>query len=362
MKSSDIVKVENLNRGKDFIIRWSVTYLCNYACDFCIQGNKKNHIDKSKDESIKIRTKICDNLINFIENKLDGKYDFINFYLLGGEVTILKDFFDIIEKIVNCKFKGKISIRLTTNLSMSKEKVNRLVDIFNKKYPYIRELCVSASYYKEFANIDEFTEKIMILNKNNKISKLSFLKNTYKLLKKSIKRIKGIPTSNTIHKIKNKIEKINVTIGYPISNDSDYIDYLKFKKKYQKFIPNIHFIVIKGYKTIISDKLKKKILKEEKQEKNIKVTFDNGEVFYCSNNNKISLKLDEENFKSHNYLCDIGMNNISISNIGNVSRCSSCKEKTIIGNMLDNNFELPKDKIKCPAYRCNCTYYKVIEK
>ena len=72
MNSEDIVRIENLsNKNDTFIIRWNITYLCNYNCDFCIQGNKKQHIEKSKGESIEIRNKICNNLITFIEEKIN---------------------------------------------------------------------------------------------------------------------------------------------------------------------------------------------------------------------------------------------------------------------------------------------------
>ena len=49
MKSSDIIKIENLSNTKDvFVIRWRVTYLCNYNCDFCMQRDKENIIEKVK--------------------------------------------------------------------------------------------------------------------------------------------------------------------------------------------------------------------------------------------------------------------------------------------------------------------------
>ncbi len=82
-----------------------MTYICNYNCNFCIQGEKENHIRKSNGESVETRAKICDNLIKFIETKLDGKYKAINIYLIGGEVTILKDFYNIIKKLPNVNFK-----------------------------------------------------------------------------------------------------------------------------------------------------------------------------------------------------------------------------------------------------------------
>lgn len=360
MKSEDIIKIENFEKRDGFTIRWNLTYLCNYRCDFCIQGNLKSHIDKSKDESIEIRKKICNNLITLIEGKLGNEFDTIEIYLIGGEITILPDFLEIIEKIVNCKFRGKIIIRVTTNLSTKMEVLKKLMEIFNQKREAVREIRIKASYYKEFADEAKFMEKIKILNAKNKFSKFSKIKKIYKNFKRKFKRFKKI---KIVNKIENKMQNVHVGVGYPLCNDNDYYEYLKFKKRNKKYIREIYFIVIKGYKTSISDKLKKKILKDNKQDKNIKVTFKNGETYYCSNNNKISLKLDgEERFNSRGYLCDIGINSISISNVGIVSRCTSCKSETIIGNMINGNVNIPKEKFLCPSNSCNCSYYGIIEK
>lgn len=359
MRSKDIIRVENLNRGNKFIIRWQLTYLCNYSCDFCIQGNKNMHIAKSKNENMKTRTKICDNLVKFIEKDLNKKYSTIEIYLIGGEVIVLKDFLQIVKKIVNANFDGKISIVLTTNLSLSKEKLGELIDIFTVQKKHVREIHINASYYKEFTSEEEFISKIKLLSKN-KSKKMVFINSVYKKMKRVVKKCLS---SKTIDSLKSKISKIYVTVGYPICCDNDYKDYLEFKKKYSHIIPNINFIIIKGYKTSISDALKEKIVRKEKLEKNIKVTFNDSKVFYCTNNNQISLKLtNEETFNSQGYLCDIGMHNISIGNTGLISRCPSCKEKTTIGSMLEGDFKLPKEKMSCPIEYCNCSYYGVIEK
>lgn len=360
MKSEDIVKVENLNRGNGFVIRWSLTYLCNYSCDFCIQGSKQEHIEKSKDESKETRKKICDNLIKFIETKLNKNYDYIDLYLIGGEITILEDFLEIIEKIINCKFDGLIIIKITTNLSTKKEVLENLMEIVENNKKSYREIHINASYYKEFANEEEFIDKIKLLIKNDKVSNAISLNTVFRRIKKLFKKYRR---AKVVTKFKNKIRKMYVSIGYPLCEDSDYDQYLKFKNKLKKVTKNIHFIIIKGYKTSISEKLKKRIVKEEKQDKNIKVTFNNNEVFYCQNNNKISLKLEnEQSFNSKGYICDVGLNNITISNKGDIARCVSCKEATKIGNILNWDFELPTDKIICPINKCNCSYFKVIEK
>ncbi len=320
MKSKDIIKVENLKTKDKFIIRWNVTLLCNYYCDFCIQGDKEKHLEKAKGESKEIREKICNNLIKFIETKINKKYKHLDIDLIGGEITILPDFIEIIQKIVKSKFEGEIKIHITTNLSADKEILKKLSNIFNKKYKYKRRLTISASYYKEFANEKEFIDKAKI---------------------------------------------IGCHVNYPLCTDEDYLKYLEFKNKYKKQVKDINFIIIKKYKTEISQELKQKIVEESniKKKNNIKVTFNNNEIYYFVNNNKISLKLeDEEIFNSNGYLCDAGIHNITISNLGVVSRCVSCEKKTIIGDIRENIIDLPTEKLICPSNQCNCSSYRIIEK
>lgn len=362
MNSEDIVRIENLsNKNDTFIIRWNITYLCNYNCDFCIQGNKKQHIEKSKGESIEIRNKICNNLITFIEEKINKKYKYLEIYLIGGEVTILKDFPEIIKKLVDCKFEGNIKFHLTTNLSANNELLYYLVDLFNRKYKYDRTLEISASYYKKFTNEENLINKVNILYKNKTSSNNIF--NAKKFLKIFKKILKKYPIKNDVVKnIANKIEPIHVNIDYPICTDEDYKEYIKFKNKYEDKARRINFIIIRNYKKSISENLKKK-LNNENNNKRIKVTLSNKKIYYSSDANKISLHLDNnQQFNPKGYSCDAGTKSISIGTLGVVSRCPTCKEKTIIGNMQEKIPEIPIEKIICPSNSCNCSYYNIIEK
>ena len=119
MGNKQVKSIVNLSHAdlRSFVIRWQVTSLCNYRCDFCVQGSREAHLEAAKVESVSIREKIADNLVNYIETKI-GKEETVELYLIGGEVTILKDFPDILRKFIDCRFKGRIIVYLTTNLSM----------------------------------------------------------------------------------------------------------------------------------------------------------------------------------------------------------------------------------------------------
>lgn len=365
MKSEDIIKIENLSVLDDvFIIRWNMTYLCNYNCDFCIQGNKEKHIENSKEESQETREKIVNNLVKFIETKLNKKYKKIQIFLIGGEITILKDFLDVVTKLVECKFEGTIEIHITTNLSTKEEILNSLVELFNRKNPYPRILEISASFYKNFANEEEFAKKVKLLYGKNKIKNKTIGKlfNNRALVNK-LKKILGKKLYNKGKKIANKIEPIHVNINYPLCSDEDYKDYLEFVKKYNNIARKIGFIIIREYKTSISEKLKKKIDKKYYKSDMIRVTTKDNKQYSLSNTNKIGLLLDgEPHFKPKGYLCDAGMNNISIDNLGIVSRCSTCKNSTIIGDMKIDTIDLPDKEMICGANRCSCNYYRKIQK
>lgn len=343
MKSEDIVKIENIKSQNIFIINWNMTYLCNYYCDFCIQGNKERHIEMSKKESIETRKKICDNMIKFIETQINKRYKILEIYLIGGEVTILKDFLEIVQKIVDCKFKGLIRIHITTNLSIDKNTLKKLVKIFSKNRYYKRKMSLSATYYKEFTSEEEFVSKLKILSEENTI---------LGKIKKYIKKEKNI----------------HMYVNYPLCTDKDYEEYMIFKEKYKRLVKRIGFIIIKKYKTSISELTKKKLFENERKiyknsKKTIKVTFKNDEVYYFNDNNKISLKLDNEmSFNPNGYLCDAGIYSIFISNLGIVSRCTSCKEQTIIGNIKEGIINMPVEKMICPANSCGCSYYRIIER
>ena len=348
MKNEDIIKIENLRIDKNtYIIRWNITKLCNYSCDFCVQGNKAKHLSDSKKESMKIREHICANLIKFIENEVSKKYQKIYLYLIGGEITILKDFSKILNDLVNSKFPGIIKIFITTNLSTSKDNLQKIKDIFQNKNN--RFLNLTASYYKEYTTPQDFIDKLKIFQIKNKIKQL-FVNNAY--LFKKIKLLKKL-----INKWEKDISNIYIGVSYPLVTDEDYQAFKKFKKHYKKYVNTINYIIIRNYKKSISSKLKQKLNKNNYPK--IRVTLKNNEQIYFTNTSKINIKVSDT-FNPKGMYCDSGMN--SINNMGDVSRCLSCAKETIITNILDNDLKLISKPFICPATKCNCDYYTLIER
>ncbi len=348
MKNSEIKTIENLKRkDKNYTIRWQLTSLCNYYCDFCIQGNKNKHIEESKGESAQIRAKICTKIIKFIENELNDKYKTISLYLIGGEVTILKDFITILTNLANVKFKGIINYYITTNLSLSKEQLKNITNIF--KGLDNRILNISANYYQEYTNQKEFMEKIKyIRNKHPKINSL--------VLKKAKYENKIIaPFINFLAK---RNYNIKINIGYPLVEDADYLKYQEFYEKYKKYASSIVYIIIRDYHKSISATLKQKL--NRNNQKWLKVTNQKNQEFYFYNTSDLALNV-EGGFNPCGMLCDSGVNSISIDNLGIISRCVSCNELSVVGNALKKDIKLIKDEFICPSKRCMCNYFGFIK-
>lgn len=358
MKNEEIKIVENLRYSEDtFIIRWNITKLCNYSCDFCIQGNKEKHIKNSIGESNEIRKEIAKKIVAFIENNLNHQYKYLHIYLIGGEIMILKDFNEIFNILLNAKFLGDIEFHITTNLSTDIKILKELKDNFqNVKANYSRKLSISASYYKEFANEKEFIEKVKMLHTSSSIT-------YYLASKKQHFKTKRL-YDKVVFKILDMISKnkpiIVVSIRYPLVEDNDYNSYKMFKRKYFKYANSISYIIIRNYKKSISKKLKEQLSHDNN--KKIKVTLKDGKNYYFSSTSKIDLLLENNNhFNPCKFSCDSGVNSLSIGNLGVVSRCPSCAKETVVGNILEDDIKLLKDNMICPSQSCSCDYYHKIK-
>lgn len=360
MKNEDIIKVENLRYSSDtYVIRWNMTKLCNYHCDFCVQGTRQKHLLDSKGESNGIRMTICNKLVDFIENKLNHNYTYLHIYLIGGEITILKDFTELLSKLLSVKFDGDIEFHITTNLSADVKVLKEIKNLFKRKEcSYSRRLSISASYYKEYTTENEFINKVKALDLEKNLK-------YYLVRKKHLFMNKKDKFSCIIYKCLKQLEKstpnIVISISYPLVVDADYASYLKFKKRYHRMVSSINYIIIRNYKKSISDELKEKLSKNNK--KRIKVTTKDNSEYYFSGTNKISLAIEPtKHFNPQGFMCDSGVHSLSIGSTGIISRCPSCAKQTVVGNILEDDINLLNECLICPNTSCSCDYYHVILK
>lgn len=336
MKSTDILRVENLqNDGKTYVIQWQVTYLCNYCCNFCVQGDREFRSQQSKKESAQTRETICRNLIALLEGQLNGKAETVQIILLGGEVTIMKDFLPIFSRLLEAKFDGLLKIHITTNLSTDIKTCRAIVDMFRGRKN--RKLSMSCSYYKEFANEKEFFKKVGILTGRSNCRKI----------------MKRIFHSNR--------KWFSCTIGYPLCRDEDYEEYMKFMQRHAKYADLMKELVIRDYKTCITKNVKDKLLDMKKPKKKIRVTYKDGTTRYFGHNLDIALPLDEICFSPHGFWCDSGVHFLNIDPQGNMSRCITAARETTFGNICSDPPQFLGERMRCPAKRCACSYYSLIE-
>ena len=126
-----------------------MTTLCNYQCTFCIQGNPEEHARQARGESAELRNSICDKIVKLVESA-ENQYRAVNVSLIGGEVTILKDFPDILARLVRSDFSGDMRFSITTNFSAAPDYYQCLIKPFQTADSHKnRVLSLSASFYPE---------------------------------------------------------------------------------------------------------------------------------------------------------------------------------------------------------------------
>ncbi len=337
MKSTDILRIERTDKDEHtYVIRWHMTHLCNYYCDFCIQGNRERHMRRAQGESAQMRKRICSNLIAFIEKELNGKADILFLYLIGGEVTILEDFVSIVRRLLRVKFQGKIQMHFTTNFSMSKKMCRKLATIAMEGRD--RKITVRCNYYKEFTDEEHFMEKIKALSDKSGYQKF---------LMKYMHR-----------------NKISFTIGYPLFEDQDYTKYLRFCENNPQYASRVIPFTIRDYKTSVSQSVIEKLRADDEKNKikSVRVVWKNGAVKYFSETADPCLFADEgPYFRPKGFLCDIGRRFLTIDPFGNMSRCVEAAEETKFGNLCDEVPRYMTEMLRCPAERCGCRFYSLLE-
>ncbi|RZD14260.1 MAG: radical SAM protein [Candidatus Acidulodesulfobacterium ferriphilum] len=128
-----------------------LTHACNLSCPYCINLNENGLTRRMVSKSMHISG---EEWINFI-NKLEIRPDGLPVTLQGGEPTLHKDFYKIVNGI-----RTDIKLDLLTNLMFNVDEFIANVDpkIFNRKAKYA---AIRASYHPSQNNIDDLVQKIL---------------------------------------------------------------------------------------------------------------------------------------------------------------------------------------------------------
>ena len=286
-----------------------------------------------------MRERICKRLIKFIENQ--ENYHCVNIGLIGGEVTILKDFPNIMTTICGSRFKGKIKFYVTTNFSQDVEYFCQLCDIIQRS-AYERKLHISASFYPEYTSREGFIEKIKEIDAY--IQKKQSNRSPVDLLLR-----------------KRQERKISLSAGIPIFSDTDYNGFLDMCAAFEDTCIDIKPIIIRKYHTEISDDVTKALLKNVR--KGIRVSDLNGNEYCFQNIQALGTALeDRDSFCPSGYCCDAGIHNIWIDAFGNVKRCPAIGNTMGLGNIINGSFRLLDAPAVCTSDHCSCNQFGRIEK
>ena len=330
-----------------FCIRWMVTNFCNYACDFCIQGSSETKKEAAQTESPETRRIIASKLAEWIEKNINP-HQMVELYLIGGEVTALQDFAQLLSTLVNCKFKGVMFFYLTTNLSRPGRYYEDLCQQFSGRNN--RFLSIGASFYRAYTTSEEFGNKLQGLQRF-----IVHQKHFFPLQRLSTLLFgRGLVPSHG--------RNLFLDAGWPILDDDSYQKYLIFKKETANSGLSVNPIIMRDYPVTLSSDVQE-ALKSKNHGGRTRVTSVTGDIVYLSNIQQLGFMLDDvDKFCPQGYVCDAGKDSFSISPDGSVMRCPSLypPKDFYMGNIADGSFELLNESCVCHANHCSCNYYKQI--
>ena len=140
-----------------FNVSWILSRFCNYNCSYCwpyAHSSKPDHrpLEQYKKTIDEIKRQARDN----------GFTDF-HFSFSGGEPTAYKKFLELIEHYNQDPDANYQSIHMTTNLSPGMKWWERWLDATKQ----LTRRSITASFHHEFANEQEFGDKILMLTDHN---------------------------------------------------------------------------------------------------------------------------------------------------------------------------------------------------
>lgn len=139
-----------------FSVSWILGRFCNYNCSYCWPYARSNNVDHY---DIELYKKTIDEIKR--QARSNGFTDF-HFSFSGGEPTAYKDFLNLIDYYsgdINPKYQ---SFHMTSNCSPGLKWWKRFVSKLSK----VNRASVTASFHSEFANEEEFSEKLLFLIEN----------------------------------------------------------------------------------------------------------------------------------------------------------------------------------------------------
>ena len=295
------------NEIQRLCLHWDLIMLCTYKCSYCYA--RGDHYGNPWGVIPKMDT------ISLIIDAISRSHLPLNLGLLGGEPTFHPRFFDVLDSVYNkCGFNKNYN---TVNYIYIVSNGSRPLEWFkaHKEYP---EMSYLWSFHPEFAEVQEFIEKVKVMRKKGFYNKVNILlhpnKKYWPKIEEAYKKLKDEGIKVHTHFIYNKVSFYLWDYSQEFWNWS--------KQMFNNEIPDIEFHYLEN------GTLKKEL--------------HNDFEVYCYELNK---------FKDFNCL----NNNYEISASGEtIMFCGENKKISLIKN--PDFFEKIKsvEPIKCIREHCNC--------
>lgn len=147
---------ESLLNSKLFTVSWILARFCNYKCSYCWPYARTDNVDHRSLEVYK------DTLDEIKRQARDNGFEDFHFSFSGGEPTAYKNFRDLLEYYSLDTLPKYQSFHMTSNCSPGFkwwENTIKILQTFNRA-------SITASFHSEFANEEEFGDKLVFLIKN----------------------------------------------------------------------------------------------------------------------------------------------------------------------------------------------------
>jgi organic radical activating enzyme len=141
-----------------FCVSWILGRFCNYSCSYCWPYA---HSSKPDHRPFELVAKTIDD----IKSQANARgFRSFHFSFSGGEPTANPKFLDILRHYASDRAKmNYLSTHMTSNCSPSIKWFAKYVEATKP----LDRVSVTASFHSEFAKKDEFSEKLLFLQKNN---------------------------------------------------------------------------------------------------------------------------------------------------------------------------------------------------
>lgn len=315
---NDIMMIERpYDKRPIFKISWKMTHLCPYSCSYCYMSNAVEKARVCKDNPTQEKVEEIASHFDEMLSKLADEKDEIQLHLIGGEPSIY-DLVKVIEKIKDKRLKY---ISVASNIYRDYSYWERLI-VYCKARGI--DIGVSASFHLEQLNTKEKRDEYA-----NKVIGLKL-------------QCKAVVNNDNIKDYRPYFDMFmnaNVAIEITLERNSKN-ECCKLSDENQEYID-----LIRTYQFNRKQRNKDYL-------PYYTVTLKNGRKIGYSSNIALINSINEGALNPSGFYCTAGLHNVRIDLKGNLTRsaCRLCSMYFKMGNILEGNYEKPKDMVICKCH------------